>query len=173
MTMRRYLVLFLMALFLVGCSSNNMASLRSYVARIKARKVTHIPPVPVMTTYHPYAYNPGDSRNPFMPVNGPSGPRTKMANNGLHPDFNRPRGLLESFPLDALHMVGTLQFKGVFYAMIQAPDGVIHRVTTGEYMGRHYGKVVKITVSNVDLSEIVPNGFGGWKRRPASIGLTK
>lgn len=173
MTMRRYLVLFLMALFLAGCSSNNMSSLRSYVARIKARKVTHIPPVPVMTPYHPYAYSPGDSRDPFMPANGPSGPPTKMANNGLHPDFNRPKEPLESFPLDALHMVGTLQFKGVLFAMIQAPDGVIHRVTTGEYMGRHYGKVVKITVSKVGLSEIVPNGFGGWKRRPASIGLTK
>lgn len=173
MSMRRYLVPFLMAAFLTGCGSNNMASLKSYVARIKARKTTNIPPIPAMKAYHPYAFKPGDSRDPFEPANGPSGAPKKTASNGLHPDFNRPREPLESFPLDALHMVGTLQFKGVLYAMIQAPDGVIHRVTTGDYMGRHYGKVVEITGTEVDLSEIVPNGFGGWKRQPASIGLTK
>ena len=151
-----------------------MSDLRSYVARIKARKVTHIPPVRRIQAYHPFAYQPGDRRAPFMPENGASGLTAPTGTgNGLHPDFNRPKQPLEAYPLGALQMVGTIQFGGTIYAMIQAPDDVIHRVTLVEYMGQNYGKVVKITPSEVDLSEIVPDGFGGWKRRPASIGLAK
>jgi type IV pilus assembly protein PilP len=87
------------------------------------------------------------------------------------PDRNRNREPLEEFPVDSLRMVGTIDFNGHTYALVKAPDSVIHRVTIGDHMGQNYGKIVTITPSEVDLSEVIPDGFGGWTERPASLAL--
>lgn len=169
----RLLLLVLMALALAGCNSS-MSDLRQYVAKIKARKVTHIKPVPKIKPYKPFTYVAGGRRDPFMPQAAPSSPQQgPVSDKGIHPDLNRNKEPLESYPLDALQMVGTIDFKGHTYAMIKAPDGVIHRVTFGNHMGQHYGKVVKITDNEIDLVEIIPDGFGGWKRRAASLHLAQ
>lgn len=169
----RMSLLLLAALSLSACGGN-MSDLQHYVARIKARKVTHVPPVPQIKQYKPYTYVAGSRRDPFMPQstsqNQPVGPTNSK---GLHPDLSRSKEPLEAYPLDALQMVGTIDFKGQVYAMIKAPDGVIHRVTVGEYMGQNYGRVVKITNGEVDLSELIRDGFGGWQRRPAVISLAQ
>lgn len=162
------------ALALSACG-RGMSDLQHYVAQVKARKVTHVPPVPKILPYTPFTYVAGNRRDPFVPqvsdqnANVPQG----TLNKGLHPDLKRPKDPLEAYPLDALKMIGTLDFKGRLYAMINAPDGVIHRVSIGEHMGQNYGRVVKITPAEVDLSEIVPDGFGGWQRRPAVISLAQ
>lgn len=163
----------LAAVSLTACGGN-MSDLRDYVAQVKARKVTHVPPVPQIKPYKPYAYVAGDRRDPFVPESTPQNQPTGSANDkGLHPDLSRNKEPLEAYPLDALQMVGTIDFNGRTYAMINAPDGVIHRLTLGAHMGQNYGKVVKITNSEVDLSEIIPDGFGGWQRRTAAISLAQ
>lgn len=169
----RMSLLLLVALSLSGCGGN-MSDLQQYVARINARKVTHIPPVPQIKPYQPYAYVAGGRRDPFVPQSAPQNQPAGPSNDkGLHPDRSRSKEPLEAYPLDALQMVGTIDFKGRNYAMMKTPDGIIHRVTLGEYMGQNYGKVVKITNGEVDLSELIPNGFGGWQRRAAVISLAQ
>lgn len=166
--------LLLLAVLSLSACGGNMSDLQQYVARIKARKVTHVPPVPQIKQYQPYTYVAGGRRGPFMPQSTPQNQPTGSTNDkGLHPDPGRNKEPLEAYPLDALQMVGTIDFKGSTYAMIEAPDGVIHRVTLGEYMGQNYGKVVKITNGEVDLSELVRDGFGGWQRHPAVISLAQ
>ena len=91
------------------------------------------------------------------------------AASGPRPDADRPRQPLEQFPLDALQMVGVLDFAGAHYAMIKAPDGIVYRVAVGGYMGQNYGRVTRIEADRVDLEETVPNGFGGWDQRPAAL----
>lgn len=170
--LRRTLPL-LLALLLSACGGD-MSDLHRYVAQVKARKVTHVPPVPQIKPYTPFAYVAGDRRDPFMPQDTLQNEPTGSANDkGLHPDLSRNKEPLEEYPLDALHMVGTIDFKGRDYAMIKAPDGVIHRVTVGDHMGQNYGKVIKVTAGAVDLSEIIPDGFGGWQQRAASISLAQ
>jgi type IV pilus assembly protein PilP len=66
-------------------------------------------------------------------------------------------------------MVGTIRYETAFYAMIKAPDGVIHRVTVGNYMGQNFGRITQISQAQVLLDEIVPDGFGGFKEQPASL----
>lgn len=165
----RMLSLALAALVLAACS-NRMSDLRQYVAEVKARKVTQIPPVPKIVAYRPFAYVADHRRDPFQPQEG-APPPLAAGTGAVHPDMNRPKQPLEAFPLDALSMVGEITYKGVTYAMIKAPDGVIYRVTVGDYMGQNYGKVTRITGQQVDLTELVPNGFGGWEQRPAVVSL--
>jgi type IV pilus assembly protein PilP len=55
--------------------------------------------------------------------------------------------------------------------LIKDPQGVIHQVRVGDYMGQNYGHVTQVTTSEVDLVELVSNGSGGWMERDSSVAL--
>jgi type IV pilus assembly protein PilP len=152
------------AALLAACSSD-MDELQQYVAQVKARKSTKIDPIPQIKQYEAFTYLAGDRREPFTPTV----PESARGSDALRPDMNRNREPLEEFPLDSLKLVGIIDFNKAHYAMIRAPDGVIHRVTVGNYMGQNFGKITKISESEVSLDEIVPDGFGGFKEQPASL----
>jgi type IV pilus assembly protein PilP len=153
--------LLLLAVAALGaCSSDD--DLQQYIAQIKARKSSKIEPIPQMKQYEAFAYVAGDRREPFTPS-------VPSNSTGVQPDRNRNREPLEEFPLDSLKMVGIIDYNKTQYAMVRAPDNVIHRVTVGNYMGQNFGKITKISESEVDLDEIVPDGFGGFKEQPASL----
>jgi type IV pilus assembly protein PilP len=56
-------------------------------------------------------------------------------------------------------------------ALIKDPQGVIHPVHVGNYLGQNYGHITSISEDHVELAELVPNGTGGWMERDASIAL--
>lgn len=151
-----------LALFGATACTGDMDELQQYVAQVKARKSSQIEPIPQIKQYEAFTYVPGNRRDPFEPA-----PETN--DNGLHPDTNRNREPLEEFPLDSLRMVGVIDYNKVLYALIKAPDNVIHRVTVGNYMGQNFGKIVKITETEIALDEIVPDGFGGFKEQPTTL----
>lgn len=161
----------LMAAAALAACSNNMSDLEQYVAEVKARKTVHVEPIPQIKPYEAVPYVAGDRRDPFVPSATENNREKGSPNQGLRPDANRNREPLESFPLDSLRMVGTISYEGRTYALIKAPDSVIHRVTIGDHMGQNYGKITSITATEVDLTEVVPDGFGGWSERPASLAL--
>ncbi|HEX5961701.1 MAG TPA: pilus assembly protein PilP [Rhodanobacteraceae bacterium] len=151
---------------LAGCSGQG--DLHEWVAQVKARKGAPLPALPVVKTFETFIYQDQDKRDPFEPA--PPAPNMQSLA-GPHPDQDRPREPLEAFPLDSLQMVGTIGVKGSIEALIKDPQGVIHQVRAGEYMGQNYGHVTQVTDSEVDLVELVPNGSGGWMERDASVAL--
>jgi type IV pilus assembly protein PilP len=157
-------ILLLVGVALLGACSSDMDELQQYIAQVKARKSSKIDPIPQIKQYEAFTYVAGNRREPFTPSVPDS-----AKNDGVRPDMNRNREPLEEFPLDALKMVGLIDYNKVQYAMIKAPDGVIHRVSIGNYMGQNFGKITKISESEVSLDEIVPDGFGGFKEQPASL----
>lgn len=150
----------------VSACSPGMSDLEQYVAEVKARKTTQIEPIPQIKQYQAFAYVAGDRRDPFVPTQAP---RDRGQNNGLRPDLNRNKEALEEFPLDALKLVGIVTYENRIYAMVKAPDSVIHRVTIGNHLGQNFGKITKITEGEVTLSEVVADGFGGFTERPATL----
>ncbi|HEX7370479.1 MAG TPA: pilus assembly protein PilP [Rhodanobacteraceae bacterium] len=155
-----------MMLGLAACSGQG--DLHQWVAQVKARKGAPLPALPVVKTFETYIYQDQDKRDPFEPAP----PAANAVNTtGPHPDQNRPRQPLEAFPLDSLQMVGTIGAKGNIEALVKDPQGVIHQVHVGEYMGQNYGHVTRITGSEIDLTELVSNGSGGWTERDASVAL--
>ncbi|HEX4895985.1 MAG TPA: pilus assembly protein PilP [Solimonas sp.] len=161
------------ALFLQGCS-DDMSDLERYVAEVKGRKSNSIDPIPQMKPYEAFTYVAGERRDPFIQVDIETKEAAAAAGApGPRPDLNRNKEPLEEFPIDALRMVGTIVTpKGVF-ALIKAPDNVVHRVTLKDHMGQSFGEIVAITDSEVSLIELVPDGFGGWTQRQASIALAQ
>jgi len=169
---RRLAIVAALAVALAGCTKG-MGDLTQYVAQVKARKPGPIEPLPQIKPYETFAYTDQDMRSPFSPDTKAQPEKLAGSGNGIHPDFNRNKEYLEQYPLDALSMVGTLEMGSKVYALVKDSDGVVHRVTVGNHLGQNYGKITKITETGLKLTEIVPNGLGGWMERSASMSLSQ
>lgn len=168
---RRTLILLLLSLAIAGCDTDN-SDLKAFIAEVKTRKSSDIKPIPQIAEYQPYVYQKHQLRSPFQPFATGQTEQQRASTSGIAPDFDRPRERLEQYPLDALVMLGTLTVGDTRYALIGAPDNVVHRVTVGDHMGTDFGTIVAITNNAVRLIEIVPNGIGGYVKRPAVIAIT-
>ena len=70
-------------------------------------------------------------------------------------------------------MMGTLELNEELWGIVRSPDGTIHRVQVGNYVGRNHGKIVGISEESIDLNEIIQDGRGGWQERDAALALTQ
>jgi type IV pilus assembly protein PilP len=160
------LTLVVTLLAIAGCTPSEDP--RQWVAREKAKKGAPLQPLPVIKTFETFIYKDQDLRDPFALS---AEEQDQNANTGPHPDQNRPREPLESFPLDGLKMSGTLGLAKKIEGLVRDPDGVVHRVHVGNYLGQNYGRVTAIEEDRIDLVELVPNGAGSWMERQATIAL--
>lgn len=158
----------LSGLLLTACG-HDMSDLEREVERIKARPAGEIEPLPEVEPYETFEYSAHDLRSPFTPGRAEEPEDTK--GEGPRPDPDRPREPLEGFSLDSLDMVGTFELGGERWGLVRDPDGLIHRVQPGNYMGRNYGRIVEVSESRIRLVELVPDGSGGWMERDASMTL--
>jgi type IV pilus assembly protein PilP len=162
----------LAAALLVACGGQQ-DDLNRYIAEVKARPATPIPPIPAVRTYTPYKYEGLLGRDPFRQSTSEGADQVASGGpaKGPRPDLQRPREYLERFELDTLTMVGTFSKESSEWALVQDPDGVVHRVAVGNYMGKNHGKVSEISNDEVQLSEFIADGVGGWLVREASVAL--
>ena len=160
---------------LAGCSSNNTEDLRAYVEAVKSRQHARIEPLPEFPPFETHLYEASGERDPFTPTVDSTHREQAVtaSNNGIAPDGTRHREPLEAEPLDSLRMVGTLERHSQSWALVRMSDSTIHRVKPGNYMGHNHGKIVQITESEVELTEIVPDGLGGWMERQAALALSE
>jgi type IV pilus assembly protein PilP len=153
------------ALLLGGCSGD-LDELRAEIEKAKQRPGGRIQPLPEVKPYVSYEYAMMDRRSPFLQSlagENPGGPR---------PDVQRAREYLEQFPLDTLKMVGTLRLGSAYYGLLQTRDGLIHRVLPGNHVGQNDGRVMTIGDARISVTEIVPDGLGGYLERPAALALS-
>ena len=172
----RWLKLLSMALaglIVAGCSNDNLSDLRNFVQTEKAKPGGRVEPIPEVKPFESFTYSVSGQKSPFQPWGLASGvAKTATASvGGLHPDTSRRREALEAFPLDTLRMVGTLSKDNHMWAIIVAPDNLVYRVSSNNYLGQNYGRITKISEDKVELTEIVPDGLGGWQERRASLVL--
>jgi len=168
----RVLVLGMGLLSLNGCSSRESQSeLDNYIAKVKSQAVEKIEPLPDVEPYQNFSYTAGDLRSPFAPFDFQKNINNSLGGNGLHPDMNRRKEVLEAYPLDALRMIGTLEKQGKRWAIIKDSDGTIHRVSVGNYIGQNYGRIDLVQEDKVIITEIIPDGKGGWIKRKANLTL--
>ncbi len=151
---------------LSGCAPDD--DLRHWVAQEKAKKGAPLQPLPVVRTFETFIYDAKDRRNPF---DLSAEEQEQATATGPHPDQNRPREPLESFPLDGLKMSGTLGLAKSIEGLVRDPDGIVHRVRIGNYLGQNYGRITAISEDKIDIVELIPNGGGGWMERAATIAL--
>ncbi len=78
---------------------------------------------------------------------------------------------LEQFELDSLRMVGTIDNESNNWAIVLDPNGVVHRVKVGNYIGGNIGKIINIFEDRIDLREIMQDSGGRWEEREAALAL--
>jgi type IV pilus assembly protein PilP len=162
----------LLTVVLTACQ-HDQDDLSRYIADVKARPASPIPPIPAVRTYTPYVYEGLSGRDPFRRSTSEGSDEVANTNRGTgpRPDLQRTREYLERFELDTVTMVGTFSKGTSDWALIRDPDGTVHRVAVGNYLGKNHGKVMAISPDEVELSEFIADGAGGWLVRDASIAL--
>lgn len=161
---------------LLAACGQDMSDLEDYAREIKGRTSRNIDPIPQIKPYEPFTYEAADRRDPFLPILRSREEAVAAATGGpgaIRPDVDRPKEPLEEFPLDSLRMVGTITMQKRAFALIKAPDAVVHRVSVGDHMGQNFGKITGISETEVVVMEIIQDGFGGWLQRPATVALVQ
>lgn len=173
---RRWRALAVVAyLALTGCGGGSMSDLQAYVDEVLSRPGGKIPPIPPLEPYAVYTYQSSGEVDPFEPFFQEAPDLTEIAEGegGVSPDPHRNREELENFALDSLRMMGTLEQDESIWGIVKTPDGSIHRVQTGNYLGRNHGKIIHISEEKIELTEIVADGRGRWQERPAALALAE
>ena len=157
-------VLVAAAAAVAGCSSGD-DDLQQFITETNKEAGGRVEPLPEVKPYQTYIYADAALRSPFLPSSPNAG------NPNLRPDAHRNREFLEQYSLDTMKMVGSMQETGTIFGLVQTKDGIVHRVTVGNFIGQNDGKITAITPSKIDVREIVPDGLGGYIERPAALAL--
>lgn len=169
----RRIALVLPVLLLSACGSENFSDLDAFMAEKRARPGGVIAPIPTFKAYEAFAYSATALRSPFDRPIEVRELEQLQAISAVKPDETRPKEFLEQFTFDSLQMVGTLERGGTEWSLVRDPEGGIHRVTLGNYLGRNHGKVVEMTDTYVAVVEIVSDGTeDGWVERPRTIEMS-
>ena len=166
----------MMFCFLVtACSGDKFEDLNQYVKEVQARPGTPIAPLPEIKPYERFAYKEEGMRDPFRPA-AKAAPAAPMPGTGskskLRPNIDRNREALEQYTLDTLKMVGSLNKDNDKWAIIKTSDGLIYRVKAGNHIGKNFGEITRITDKQVEVTEIVADGLGGWIERRATLKIS-
>ena len=96
-----------------------------------------------------------------------------QAISAVKPDDARAKEFLEQYTFDSLAMVGSIDRAGESWALIKDPEGGIHRVQVGNFLGRNHGKIVEMAGNYLAVVEIVSDGTSdGWVERPRTLELS-
>lgn len=159
--------------FLTACSGSDFSDLDDFMAEKKARPGGIIAPIPTFKAYEAFSYSATTLRSPFDRPIEVREIAQLQAIAAIKPDANRAKEFLEQYTFDSLRMVGTLERSGTNWTLIKDPDGGVHRVRAGNFLGRHHGKILEMSDTYVAVVEIVSDGSAdGWVERPRTIKLS-
>ena len=67
-------------------------------------------------------------------------------------------------------MVGSVTKQGQPFALLRV-DNLLYQVKVGDYLGQNYGRITKITETEIALREIVQDAAGEWIERTSTLQL--
>lgn len=167
----RHMPATLTLLLISACADPGLPELEAYAERVRARPAGPLEPVPEVALVAPFPYLPRERRDPFMMDEQAADVAQRRNPSGISPDPLRRKEPLEGYSLDSLRMVGTLEQDQTRWALIMDPDGMLHRVRTGNYLGRNDGKITRVDPTELLLTEIIEKAPGEWDQRQASMAL--
>jgi len=117
------------------------------------------------------AYSAAGKRDPFesLIVEG-VGEEGVAAEGAKKCDPDRSREYLEGFDLFSFKVVGVLYSEG-YYALLESQNGNGYTIKPGMYIGRHCGKVMKITAAKIIITEKHPTLRGEFGLREVELKL--
>lgn len=156
---------------LSGCGGDQ-EELQAWMEQQRHEVQPSVQPLSQPQKFNPQPYLGADGIEPFSGTKlaGALKQEAKQPNSAVASELNRRKEPLEAFPLDSMTMVGSFAKQGAQYALLKV-DGLLYQVKAGEYLGQNYGKIVKITETDITLREIVQDAAGEWIERPTTLQL--
>lgn len=163
------------ALVLAGCGSSGQEGIQQWMAEQRAQTKPKVQPIPEPKKFTPQAYTQETAIDPFSSQKLTQALKRETTQSTssaalLAPELARRKEPLESFPLDAVMMVGSLVKKGQPVALVKV-DNLLYQVHPGNYLGQNYGRIMKVGETEVVLREIVQDAAGEWTERTATLQL--
>ena len=162
----------LAATLLAGCGDSDVREVRDWMEQVKRDTHPAVKPLPEPKDFLPYAYGAREAVDPFNPTKllGELARAAATSNNPNQPDLARQRELLETFPLDTMQMVGTMEKGGTRYALLQI-ERSLYQVKAGQRVGQNFGVVTHVGEDAVDVRETVQDAAGEWTQRTTKLAL--
>ena len=156
---------------LAGCSGDQQ-ELQEWMEQQRREVKPDVKPLTPPKKFDPEPYSMASAVEPFsvQKLTVALKQEARQPNSLLAAELNRRKEPLEAYPLDSMSMVGSMNKKGAPYALLKV-DNLLYQVKTGDYIGQNYGKITKITETEIALREIVQDAAGEWIERMATLQL--
>lgn len=161
---------------LAGCGSSDSEEVQQWMQEQRAQTKPRVQPIPEPKKFTPQAYTQEAAVEPFSNQKLAVALKRDQAQGAsssaalLTPELNRRKEPLESYPLDAMSMVGSLAKQGQPVALVKV-DNLLYQVRPGNYLGQNYGRITKVGETEVVLRELVQDAAGEWVERVATLQL--
>ncbi|XHS80049.1 pilus assembly protein PilP [Burkholderiaceae bacterium UC74_6] len=164
-------VLGLAGYLLAGCSSD-ADELHQWMEQQRRDARPTVKPLEPPKKFLPEPYTAGGLVDPFsvQKLSVAVKAEATQPNSLLTAEMNRRREPLEAYPLDSVSMVGSLTRKDQRYALLRV-DNLLYQVKVGDYLGQNFGKIMKISETDITLREIVQDAAGEWIERTSTLQL--
>jgi len=159
------------ALSLTACG-DAQDELQQWIEQQRREAKPSVTPLSPPKKFNPQPYLAGAGVEPFstQKLTVAIKQESRQPNSLLAAEINRRKEPLEAYPLDSMSMVGSVTKQGRPYALLRV-DNLLYQVKAGDYLGQNYGKVTKITETDISLREIVQDAAGEWIERTSSLQL--
>ena len=154
-----------------GCSGEQ-DELEQWMEQQRREAKPNVKPLTPPKKFDPQPYSVGDRVEPFstQKLTVALKQEARQPNSLLAAELNRRKEPLEAYPLDSMRMVGSLTKNGRPYALLRV-DNLLYQVKAGDYLGQNFGKITKISETEIALREIVQDAAGEWIERTTSLEL--
>jgi len=169
------LTLVSLLLVLVGCSASTDDELRQWMTDQKSQTRPKVKPITEPKQFKPETYSQVTAIEPFSSQKLTQALRrdsTQTESNAalIAPELARRKEALEAYPLDAMTLVGSMTKAKQPVGLVKV-DNLLYQVRPGNYLGQNYGRVMKISETEITLREIVQDTVGEWIERTATLQL--
>ena len=166
-----FALLSVVAGLLAGCSGE-IGELHQWIEQQRKSVRPSVKPLEAPKKFLPEPYVAGTIVDPFslQKLSVAIKQEATQPNSLLTAEMNRRREPLEAYPLDSMSMVGSLTRKDSRYGLLRV-DNLLYQVKVGDYLGQNFGKVMKISETDITLREVVQDAAGEWIERTSTLQL--
>jgi type IV pilus assembly protein PilP len=156
---------------LAGCGADQ-DELQQWMEQQRREVKPNVQPLTPPKKFDPEPYAMSEAVDPFssQKLTVALKQEAKQPSSLLASELNRRKEPLEAYPLDGMSMVGSVVKDGRQYALLRV-DNLLYQVKVGDYIGQNYGRITKITETEIALREIVQDAAGEWIERTTSLQL--
>jgi len=160
-----------LAALLAGCSGD-VDELRQWVEQQRRVVRPSVRPLEAPKKFLPEPYAANALVDPYsaQKLSVAIKQEATQPNSLLTAEMNRRREPLEAYPLDSMSMVGSLTRKDARYGLLRV-DNLLYQVKVGDYLGQNFGKIMKISETDITLREVVQDAAGEWIERTSTLQL--